>query len=179
MERGCCQSVSTCCSEASWSTPARLVNMALADAPTSLCTRKNSPRTKAKRARTAFATKNTVANTAKPSDYNSACKGIHGSQVRLGQKNVPHSPRVSGEQIRGIPNICVDLPCLNRRRVAVGSSAVDGVFYFDAFSPPSSCYCRSALTSRPCHGSMLVFLFPASRDRIAAQLRGTGPVRAR
>lgn len=100
------------------------------------------------------------------SDYNSACRGIHGAQVRLGQKNVPHSPRLSGEQIRGIPNICLGLPCSGLRRVGVGSSAVDGVFYFHAFSPPSSCYCRSALTSRPCHGSMLAFLFPASRDGI-------------
>lgn len=38
------------------------------------------------------------------------------------------------------------------------------------------CYCGRALTSRPCHGSMLAFLFPASRDCIAAQLGGTGPV---
>lgn len=46
---------------------------------------------------------------------------------------------------------------------------------FDIFSPPSSCYCNT-LTSRPCHGSMLAFLFPASRDRVAAQLGGTGLV---
>lgn len=58
---------------------------------------------------------------------------------------------------------------------AVGSSAVEGLCWCDAFSPPPPCYCRSALTSRPCHGSMLAFLFPTSRDGLAAQLRGTGP----
>lgn len=42
------------------------------------------------------------------------------------------------------------------------------------FSSPS-CYCRRALASRLCHGSMLAFLFPASRDGIAAQVGGTGP----
>lgn len=56
------------------------------------------------------------------------------------------------------------------------SSAVDGFFCSRVFFLPPSCYCRSSLTSRPCHGSMLAFLFQASRDSIAAQLGGTGPV---
>lgn len=36
------------------------------------------------------------------------------------------------------------------------------------FLPHPSCYCRGSPSSRPCHGSMLAFLFPASRDCIAA-----------
>lgn len=133
--------------------------------------------TKAEASQDGVCHERTAENHDKPPAHNCACKGIHDSQVRLGQKKMFHTPpRLSGDQIRGIPKICLDLPCSNRRWVGVGSGAVDGVLYFHAFLPPSSCYCRSALMSRPCHGSMLAFLFPASRDRVEAQFRGTGPV---
>lgn len=63
-----------------------------------------------------------------------------------------------------------------RCREAAPSTCLCIFFVFPFFSPPPSCYCRSTLTSRPCHGSMLAFLFLTSRDCIAAQLGGTGPV---
>lgn len=55
-ESGCCQSLSTCCSEASDSAPAGLVNTALSDAPTAACTRQTSSETQPKDARTALVT---------------------------------------------------------------------------------------------------------------------------
>lgn len=151
--------------------------MALADAPTAVCARRTAQQTKLKDARTAFATKEPqktrqAACLQLRLQRNPRLSSSAGSKKK---KKCSTLPPVSLLPIWGIPKICLDLPCSQRRWVGVGSGAVDGGFYFHAFFPPSSCYC-SALMSRPCHGSMLAFLFPESRDRIAAQLRGTGPV---
>lgn len=81
------------------------------------------------------------------------------------------------ERRRRIPDIQLDLPCAVRRRLGGEKKRRRRlcIFVLSLFPLPSSCYCNT-LTSRPCHGSMLAFLFPASRDRVAAQLGGTGLV---
>lgn len=75
--------------------PSGLVNMALADAPTTVRARKNTQRTRLKR----NPGPKEALKGAKPPAYNCARTGIRQSQVRLGQKNVPRSPSLSADPI--------------------------------------------------------------------------------
>lgn len=55
--------------------------------------------------------------------------------------------------------------------------AVNGSPSSGGFRSPPSCYCRGALTSRPCHGTMLAFLLPSRHVTTALHNSGgTGPV---
>lgn len=110
--------------------------MALADAPTTVRARKTSLQTKLKEARPVFATKEPLKTRQSRCLQLRLQRNPRVSSSAGSKKNVPHSPRLSADPIRGIPNICPDLPCSNRRWVGVGSGAVDGVFYFHAFFPP-------------------------------------------
>lgn len=162
--------------------PAGLVNMARTDAPAAVCTRKKKTARKPnpRGSQDGLWHAGNARKTANSSDYNGACKGIHGAQVRLGQKKCstpppPLSLSVSLVTRSGGSRISA---AAYRARTGGGSvqeAAPSTAVSISALSPLLRrvivvALSRRVLATDPCWHSF----FPASRDGIAAQLKRHG-----